>query len=226
MLKRRLSMEGLRKIVDFKQLEHLDDEDTHIQEIYASSPDTLSLVVHIKERRAHTHVYEILGIHHWANYTTKPVFVTYNGPRYIIHNTENQCTRSIDKPLQRSVYEQCPTDSYLDPSPMKWTPLVASDEEVKSRTKPIIIRLSDHNIVYCLYYKITAYGKERACPPRPFKLPYGVPFNMTDIDYKVTTEHLSRKDHALNMIKTPMLHNMSDNEWDTEFTMLTNLKKK
>lgn len=222
---RRLSMIGLSKLARFSELEDVSDGDTWIEEVYLSDESTLSLAVHINEPRKGAFVYEVFPIEHWANYTTAPEFVTYLGPKYVIQDNSHNCIRGIDKPAQRLVYETCNRENFRDPGIYKWERVVGTEDELRVRSKPVVLKMGDGNTIYCFYYHIGIRGIDYGCPPRPFRLPRNIGFNMTNINYTVSAQFIQQKNTNTH-IRTPILSNHTDMVYESDVELLRTLRVK
>lgn len=218
------SMDGLSKIREIKELAYIRDENTWISDVYLTARDTINFQININTARPNSYVYEVVAMDHWANYTFAPVFVTYTGPKFVISDEARNCVRGIDKPRHRSVYEICMKDNYRDPGLSSWIPVGSSDEEIEKRSKPIVLKVGRENIIYCFYHNITIDGHNDFCPPSPFKMSQSQSFNLSEIDYQMDTQHMSKQTSALK-IQTPILSNISDSTYSNTQAAFLNLKK-
>ena len=110
-------------------------------------------------------MYEVVGLSHWADYSTNPVFVEYSGPNHAIHNSDRDCLKGLELNKQSRVYELCDTESYRDPAFDSWRPVQADEAEIKLRSRPIVYLVGSKNVIYCLYQNATVDGKTLRCPP-------------------------------------------------------------
>ena len=113
--------------------------------------------MYVAQKRPNTSVYQVIPIGHYANYTTKPQYVTHKGPAYVVYNSKMDCAKGIERPIQKTTLASCEEASYRDPALNEWIPSPETDVTgVKSR--PIVLRMAKHNVIYCLYNKIKVNG--------------------------------------------------------------------
>lgn len=222
--RRRLSMEGLNKIKQIKELGPILDDDTWVSEIQILADDTISIVVNINVARTNTFVYEVVAIDHWANYTFKPTYVTYQGPKYVLHDEDFQCTKGISKPRQRSIYDICTSQHYVDPKMKHWTPISATDREIEQKSQPVVLKIGRKNVIYCFYHNITIDGLNEFCPATPFTLSQSTSFNLTGMNYTVDIQYMDRQT-VTQKIVTPILGNVTDEGYANTHLAFLNLKK-
>lgn len=221
---RKLDMFGLSKIIEIKEFNTTMTEDTYIDSVSRSAPNAIMISTLISAQRAGVHIFEVYAINHYANYTSDPVYVTYRGPTYVIYDANNDCLKGIDKPKEKSIFETCEINGFRDPRIYKWEPIKPNVESITNNSRPIIIKMGRENLIYCLYHQITLHGRNVSCPPRPFRLPRSVAFNLTDIKYEVESRYFTRQSYDMS-IKTPTIGNMSDPEYESQYETILNLKK-
>lgn len=222
---RKLSLHGLDNIVQIHQLSRYYDDDIMLDSLTVTSRDTITLKFYIGRPDTRLKIYQVLAIDHWANYTTKQVFVTYSGPRFVLHNTENDCVKGIEQPKQKTVFDNCGVAKFHDAALTNWTRVPGTLKEINERAKPSVVRLGNLNIIYCLYHRITIVDKEMFCPGMPFSLARNVPFNLTNMNYSVESSSFSTVNRN-TLITTPVLVNKTDNEYDTMSQGLITLKER
>lgn len=222
---RQLSLEGLRLLTGISDFRAIRDKDTLIQDVFMQHEDTVSMRILINVPRPNAIIYKVAAISHYANYTTDPVYVKYDGPEYVYYDGNNDCAKGVEVTQEQPVYEQCTQGGYRDPRLSKWVPMAATEEEIEKRSKPIVIRMGNSNIIYCLYHKITIVNTEYLCPPMPFKLPRTLKFNLTGTDFEVHTQYLMRTNQNTK-IKTPVLANMTDEEYNQQTQAFLNIRER
>lgn len=193
---RRLSIEGIFKMAKVQSLANVKTTDTYINELKVNGRETISFSVLIDlERQNHT-VYRTLGLGHWRNVSSEPVFVTYGGPELVIYNHEIDCLATVVEGMKDHllIYQTCTEPSYKDKNIDTWLPVSGGDESIKAQTKPTVVKIGNENLIYCLYENITIMGREMRCPTKPFILPRAVSFNFKNISYTAETKYASHTD--------------------------------
>lgn len=222
---RRLSTGGLAKIVSIPELIDIEDSDTWIEEIRYIGENIITVSIHVNVRNTNASIYETVGIDHFANYTFAPTLVTYSGPSFALYDASHDCLKGISRPRQSPVYDTCDRENYRDPDLLKWDLVTGTDEEIKNRTKPLVLQTGDGNTIYCFYEKIKIASREYWCPAWPFRLPRNIGFKLGTHNYSVNSIHLKQQDRNIK-IRTPILHNHTDIGYETDGEILLNLKHK
>lgn len=138
-----LSISGLSDIIAIPELVRIRESDTRLVKVHIPSSDIIQLVVEVSKAATNMSVYEIYPIKHWQNYTTKPTFVEYIGPPYLVHNETNNCTRGIGEPKKTMIIESCKRPGWHDPNLQKWQPVNAPKEEIEEMAKPQVFPLKN-----------------------------------------------------------------------------------
>lgn len=71
------------------------------------SPTVLNIQFGITEASNSTHIVRPYGFHHWNLLGEIPSWLAYDGPEYIVFNTELQCAKEIQRPIKRTSSESC-----------------------------------------------------------------------------------------------------------------------
>lgn len=164
-----MAVEEWRRLLNMTELEGVNDEDATLHSVKQDNRDkqyVINFSFKIKDKSSK--VYTAIGINHWVNITSKPVFVKYAGPQFLMHNLTNNCVKGIVTISSKFITEECDEPNNEDPSLNKWNPY--RESENITTIGPTVKRTPDTTYVYCYPFNITIPPKTHRCPPYPFKL--------------------------------------------------------
>lgn len=113
---------------------------------------------------------------------------------FAIRNETANCTKGIDEPADRGVYEQCQKEDFGDPQLQKWEAQVATPGQ---KPLPRVQKYEKNAYIYCLYSAITINARKYRCPPFPFILDITQPFEVGNVKHNAALKQVSVEDRVL-----------------------------
>lgn len=116
-------------------------KEEHTQLIKASivGKSTFALDAAVVELYKDTSIFEIEAFDHWANLTTRPIRLHYEGSRYMVYNISANCVRGIESPKKLND-ERCEETDFIDWKLKVWSETLDDPEAVARRTEPHVLK--------------------------------------------------------------------------------------
>lgn len=174
------------------EFEMLKPEDTLMEEIYKGTNHSVIFKFLAKKPASSVKIHKIVAFDRWDNLTDTPQLLSYDGPKYILHNETNDCIRGIETPDPKAswVLEECNDANSTDPKLEAWTmKAIHTDKSIL----PKVIKTLTYNYISCYKHNITVPQGTFECPPFPFKLSHDVPFSTPGHNYQPKTMKIAYK---------------------------------
>lgn len=219
-----LAPKAMGRLMALPELKRFNSKDTKLTSIVRKGPSTINFKFSALKKAENTRVYKANAFTIWTNLTGKPSLSEYAGPKYLIYNESSECTKGIDEPQQRGVFDEC-GERWTDPRLKIWVQKKVEEEDHKQLALPTIKKTETHSYVYCLYNNITSNGTSRRCPAHVFRLPLSQSFETAGIRHTATTEKLTIRDEILGIKSLHLNTSDPDEEMDNQLEMINSIRR-
>lgn len=182
--KRKLATRALFELTGLPILKDVEDKYTRVSNIKLINTNTIRISAQIPLEYKDSSIVEVIPFTHYVNYTTSATMVEYCGPRYALWNETSKCLVATE--LEQRNYNKCTEPNYRDPRLDIWKRV--PEERAEEARKPKVIKTATEAMIYCMFHKIHIDGRERSCPPTPFRLDLTIPFTLDSISHQVEKE--------------------------------------
>lgn len=180
----RTDLVTLGELLNRTEFEDLKATDSRVIAIRSPAPNVLSVEIMGRVRDRNTKVYEVLAMNFYANITTHPVRVEYDGKRWLVKNSTSDCVAAINSEASHFVETICDIPGYRDPNLQLWhsSPVNMTAEPKHSK----MLYAQPKILVYCYGNDITIQraGAVKTitapCPTHPFLMETNTNFSTSD----------------------------------------------
>lgn len=117
----------------------------------------------------YTNIFRILGFTHWGNLLDRPTLYEYDGAKFVMFNSSNQCVKPIEPPIAVTfVSEHCQATNVTETTLNQWKTIsTGKPNEIPLKSEYKVSKL--FSIIYCYPHNITVEDQDtEACPPYVF----------------------------------------------------------